>query len=72
MSEVKDKERLLKAARKYQLVSYRGTSIRLQQLSQKKKDIQIGNKELKPSPFSDDIELYKENPKYSAINSIKL
>ena len=61
MSEVKDKERILKATRKYQLVPYRGTSIRLQQLSQKKKkkkkDIQIGNKELKPSLFSDDIVL---------------
>lgn len=47
MSEVKDKERILTAARKYQLAPYRGTSIRLQQLGQKKKekDIQIGNKE---------------------------
>ena len=38
MSEVKDKERILKAARKYQLVPYRGTSIRLQQLGKKKKE----------------------------------
>ena len=74
--KIKDKERILKAARKYQLVPYRGTSIRLQQLGKKKKerkkDIQVGNKELKSSPFSDDIVLDKENPKYSAINSVKL
>ena len=36
--KIKDKERILKAARKYQLVPYRGTSIRLQQLGKKKKE----------------------------------
>ena len=36
MSKVKDKERILKAAREKQLVTYRGVPIRQQLISQKK------------------------------------